>query len=109
MPVDGLGAVSESEDTMAEAALRAEVRTWLEENWDPNTDAAEWRSIVVDSGWAFSTWPTQWYGRGIAPDLHHVVVAEFDRRKPRARRSAPPTTRGATSWGTRCWRMARTI
>jgi alkylation response protein AidB-like acyl-CoA dehydrogenase len=79
MPVDGSGTVKQSEDTVAEATLRAQVRAWLQENWNPEIDPAEWRKIAVDSGWAFCTWPTEYYGRGVAPELAHIVEAEFDR------------------------------
>jgi hypothetical protein len=33
---------------------------------------------VVDSGWAYSTFPTDACGRGVAPELAHVVEAELE-------------------------------
>lgn len=32
--------------------IRADVRSWLEENWDPERPLIEWRNILVDAGWA---------------------------------------------------------
>ncbi len=59
--------------------VRDEVRTWLAEHWDPERPLADWRQIVVDSGWACPTWPVQWYGKGLPPVLAGVVTEEFDR------------------------------
>ena len=37
--------------TTNEQQLRAEVRAWLEQNWDPNLSLREWRGRLIDSGW----------------------------------------------------------
>ena len=58
---------------------RAEVRAWLEANWDPELSLVEWRGRLADSGWGCPTWPAEWYGRGLPPALAEVVSAEFDR------------------------------
>ena len=34
-----------------EATVRAEVRAWLEANWDPNLSLLEWRNMLAESGW----------------------------------------------------------
>ena len=60
-----------------EANLRAEVRTWLEENWDPNRGLVEWRNILADSGWGMPTWPSAWYGRDLPVGLGPVVEEAF--------------------------------
>ena len=52
-----------------EAAVRAEVRAWLEANWDPDCGLVEWRNKLVDSGWGMPSWPKEWYGRGLPPAL----------------------------------------
>jgi alkylation response protein AidB-like acyl-CoA dehydrogenase len=59
--------------------VRAEIRTWLEENWDPELSLAEWRVRLADSGWGCPTWPVEWYGRGLPVALGDVVQEEFDR------------------------------
>ena len=59
------------------AAVRAEVRQWLEENWDPECPLMQRRGLLADSGWGCPAWPQQWYGRGLAASLAAVVTEEF--------------------------------
>ena len=59
--------------------VRAEVRAWLEANWDPDLALDEWRGRLADSGWGCPTWPAAWYGRDLPPALAEVVQSEFDR------------------------------
>ena len=59
--------------------VRAEVGEWLAANWDPDRELLEWRNLLVDSGWGCPTWPTEWFGRGLAPSMDRVVQAELDR------------------------------
>jgi len=44
----------------------AEVRAWLEENWDPSLTVAEWWERLGDSGWAAPNLPTNAYGKGLS-------------------------------------------
>jgi alkylation response protein AidB-like acyl-CoA dehydrogenase len=46
--------------------LVAEVKAWLEENWDPDLTVAEWWERLGLAGWAAPTLPTNAYGRGVA-------------------------------------------
>jgi alkylation response protein AidB-like acyl-CoA dehydrogenase len=57
--------------------VRAEVRAWLADAWDPEAPLAEWRSRLVDAGWGCPTWPREWYGRGLAADLARVATEEL--------------------------------
>src|SRR5687767_1179339 len=59
------------------SGVRDEVRTWLEETWDPERPLLEWRGLLADSGWACPTWPTEYYGRGLSPAEAGVVAKEF--------------------------------
>ncbi|TFH14086.1 MAG: acyl-CoA dehydrogenase, partial [Acidimicrobiales bacterium] len=43
-----------------------EVRTWLEENWDPDLTVAEWWERLGLAGWAAPTLPTDAYGKGLS-------------------------------------------
>ena len=61
--------------TPDEQTARAELRAWLGEWWDPERPLAEWRRLLVDSGWAAPTWPTDRYGRGL-PDAFAAGLAE---------------------------------
>ena len=94
----------EFEDTEAEAALRAEVRAFLEAHARPKTgtDAdwsrgavaedpvsqaeylrrcREWQATLADHGWAGITWPREWGGRGGTPAesiLFNQEASAFD-------------------------------
>src|SRR6201994_3040180 len=46
-----------------EAAL-----SWLTANWDPALTVRAWWARLADSGWAFPTWPTAWFGQGMSAD-----------------------------------------
>ena len=61
-----------------ENTVRAEVRAWLAENWDPHLGLVAWRNKLVDSGWGMPNWPTDWHGRGLTSELTRVVEAEFE-------------------------------
>jgi alkylation response protein AidB-like acyl-CoA dehydrogenase len=64
---------------LTEAEVRAEVRQWLAENWDPDMSLVEWRSKLADSGWGMPQWPREWYGRGLPHALARVVEEEMAR------------------------------
>ncbi len=59
------------------AAVRAELRAWLADNWDPELSLAQWRIRLADSGWAFPGWPREWGGRALSPALALEVTAEL--------------------------------
>lgn len=56
-----------------EDVLRAEVRAWLEENWDPDLPLLQWRTMLAESGYAFPTWPVGLCGRGLSHEMGAVV------------------------------------
>jgi alkylation response protein AidB-like acyl-CoA dehydrogenase len=62
---------------MTDDEVRAEVRQWLAENWDPKIDRTEWGRRVVDAGWAVPSWEPQWWGRGLTDTQSRIVAAEF--------------------------------
>ena len=57
--------------------IRAEVRSWLAENYDPALDRAEWRRRVFEAGWTVPSWEPQWWGRGLTDTQSRIVAAEF--------------------------------
>lgn len=57
----------------------AEVRAWLQQNWDPALDRADWLDRVVTAGWAAPSWEPRWFGRGLGQDESRAVRAEFER------------------------------
>ena len=58
---------------LTEAAVRAEVRGWLEANWSPDRGLIEWRNMLIDSGWGVPSWPKDWFGRELPMALEMVV------------------------------------
>ena len=60
-----------------EAEVRAEVREWLDANWDPDMPLVEWRRKLADSGWGAPQWPREWYGRDLPHALVRVVEEEM--------------------------------
>jgi len=71
----GIGdAKGDSPDT---ETVRAEVRAWLALHWQPDGSAAEWTATLVDSGYAAPSWPREWFGRGLPPELSAVVADEL--------------------------------
>jgi alkylation response protein AidB-like acyl-CoA dehydrogenase len=62
-----------------EASVRAEVRAWLEANWNVDYGLVEWRNKLIDSGWGVPTWPKDWYGHALPAGLAAVVDEEFAR------------------------------
>ena len=64
---------------LTEATVRAEVRAWLEANWNPNLGLVEWRNKLIDSGWGVPHWPKDWYGRDLPMALEPVVEEEMQR------------------------------
>ena len=59
--------------------IREEVRSWLAANWDPNLNLIEWRELLTDSGWGAPDWPSDYFGRDLAPQLSSVVDEELAR------------------------------
>ena len=66
-----------SASPLTEEELRAELKEWLGENWDPGLSLAEWRVRLADAGWAFPGWPSEWGGRGLPVALARLVPGEL--------------------------------
>ena len=62
-----------------ETSVRAEVRAWLEANWNPDYGLVEWRNKLIDSGWGVPSWPKDWFGRELPMALEMVVEEEMQR------------------------------
>jgi alkylation response protein AidB-like acyl-CoA dehydrogenase len=62
---------------VSEASVVAEVRAWLEANWDPSASLVEWRGRLADSGWAVPHWPSEWHGRGLPVALLPAINEQF--------------------------------
>src|SRR6201993_411087 len=64
---------------ISEDTVRADVRAWLEANWNQDYGLVEWRQKLADSGWGVPHWPSRWYGRDLPVGLVPVVEEEFNR------------------------------
>ena len=62
-----------------EAQVRADVRAWLEANWNPELGLVEWRNKLCVSGWGAPHWPKAWFGRDLSSGLLPAVEDEFQR------------------------------
>ncbi|MFV2089481.1 MAG: acyl-CoA dehydrogenase family protein [Pseudomonadales bacterium] len=60
-----------------EVSIREEVRAWLAANWNPDATLVDWRTLLVESGWAMPAWPERWFGRGLPAVLANAVAEEF--------------------------------
>jgi alkylation response protein AidB-like acyl-CoA dehydrogenase len=58
-------------------SVRAEAADWLRERWDPDLRVREWWALLAGSGWAFPSWPREWFGRGLRPQLASAVREAF--------------------------------
>jgi alkylation response protein AidB-like acyl-CoA dehydrogenase len=62
-------------------AFRDEAGAFIDANWDLDLTVAEWWERLAASGWAFPTWPTEWFGKGLDNDALGAIDAVFrDRR-----------------------------
>ncbi len=62
--------------TKAAAEAVAEADAWLKEN--PLVGSRRtWLEKLVDSGWAAPSWPEQWFGRGLEPEVARATDAVF--------------------------------
>jgi alkylation response protein AidB-like acyl-CoA dehydrogenase len=67
------------EQVSAEAVtgVRAEVRQWLAENWDPALDVRSWWSGVAAAGWTAPQFPLEQGGKGLPAEALGIVKDEF--------------------------------
>src|SRR3954468_8248904 len=54
--------------------VRAEVKAWLAENWNPDLTVGEWWDILARSGYAAPTFPEDAWGKGWPRDLAMIVT-----------------------------------
>jgi alkylation response protein AidB-like acyl-CoA dehydrogenase len=55
----------------------AEVRAWINANWDPQRPLGEWWALLATSGWGFPHFPVEWGGRGLSSDDRSIVEHEL--------------------------------
>ena len=57
--------------------VRGQIRSFLDEEWDPELPLGEWRERLVVAGWACPGWPVEWHGRGLSATDASLAVAEL--------------------------------
>jgi len=57
--------------------VRAAVADWTRQHWDPAMSLREWRTLLLDSGWALPSWPERWHGRGLPAWADELVGGEL--------------------------------
>ena len=71
---------SENADGHADAdAVRAELANWVQAHWDPSASLVQWRTRLVDAGWASPSWPRRWFGRGLPAWADELIPSELVR------------------------------
>ena len=66
------------QDTPGADELGTELRTWLEDNWDPDLTVAAWWERLGTAGWAAPTLPTDAFGRGVARSVGVRIAREIE-------------------------------
>ena len=72
-------AIRSQEPATTSGDLVAELRAWLEENWDPDLTVGEWWERLGLAGWSSPTLPTNAYGRGVSRPEAAALLAEVGR------------------------------
>jgi alkylation response protein AidB-like acyl-CoA dehydrogenase len=57
--------------------VRADVKAWIDDNWDPGLTLRSWWTRLAESGWAYPTWPVDSFGRGLHADLAALARQEL--------------------------------
>jgi len=60
-----------------ETQVRTEARAWVREHWDPELSLLEWRTRLVESGWAVPSWSPRWFGKGLPAWADKVIADEL--------------------------------
>jgi alkylation response protein AidB-like acyl-CoA dehydrogenase len=60
-------------------ALRADVRAWLDEHWDPELSVDDWWRVVAKAGWTAPQFAPDQGGRGLHRTAANTVRSEFGR------------------------------
>ena len=70
-----------------EETVRAEVRAWLEANWNPELGLVEWRKKLLPTrAGACRIGRSAWYGRDLPVEFMPIVEEEFAAHRRRRRR-----------------------
>ena len=57
--------------------VRQDIRSWLDEHWDPDLTVRVWWQLLFESGWQFPTWPEGLGGRGLTAAEGRAAASEI--------------------------------
>ena len=60
--------------------IRRAVSEFIDAEFDPELSLIEWRTRLLDGGWAAPLWPADWFGRGFSQEQASVVGEVFHER-----------------------------
>jgi len=69
--------IDQSSPSLSSHELLADLRSWLEGNWDPDLTVADWWERLGTSGWAAPTLAESAYGRGVARSVGVQIAQEI--------------------------------
>jgi alkylation response protein AidB-like acyl-CoA dehydrogenase len=69
--------IDQSPPSVSSDECLSELRSWLDQNWDPDLTVAEWWERLGSSGWAAPTLPLTAYGRGVARSVGVQLAKEI--------------------------------
>lgn len=64
---------------LTEADVEGEVLEWFHGAWDLDVSLLEWRTQLLESGWAVPSWATDWFGQGMPHWADRVAHAAIRR------------------------------
>jgi len=65
---------------MNSAEIRRAASEFIDSEFDPELSLIEWRTRLLDGGWAAPLWPADWFGRGFNQEQASVVAEVFRER-----------------------------
>ncbi|RYE04471.1 MAG: acyl-CoA dehydrogenase [Sphingomonadales bacterium] len=63
-----------------QGSVYEEASAWLQENWQPGLTVRQWWRLLAESGWAYPTWPTELFGKGLPASSVSAVRDAFAER-----------------------------
>lgn len=64
---------------LTESDIESEVLEWFHGAWDPDVSLLEWRTRLLESGWAVPSYAPEWHGKGMPHWVDRVAHATIRR------------------------------
>jgi alkylation response protein AidB-like acyl-CoA dehydrogenase len=66
-----------AQESISPDAIRAQIRQWIDAEWNVELSLLEWRRRLAAGGWACPTWPGEWGGRSLPAPFAEIVADEL--------------------------------